>query len=80
MSEVDDAFWAQVKGDQKRMILCEPHRLDEIQAVIDELGYDHLTLCASPFCPEGKLIVLDEPAMDASWRQTIQRAGRSLYR
>jgi hypothetical protein len=80
MSDVDEQFWAQVEGDAKRTVLCEPHRVDEIQALIDERGYDHLTLRASPFCPEGKLLVIDDGAMEASWQQTVQRAGRSLYR
>jgi hypothetical protein len=80
MSAVDEAFWAQVEGDAKRTVLCEPGRFDEIQAVIDERGYDHITLRASPFCPPGRLLVIDDSAMDASWRQTVKRAGRSLYR
>ena len=80
MSSVDNAFWAQVEGDAARTILCEPHRVDEIQAAIDERGYTHLTLRASPYCPAGKLLVIDHSAMEASWRQTVQQAGRSLYR
>lgn len=80
MSDVDEQFWAQVKGDTKRTILCEPHRVDEIQALIDERGYDHLTLRASPYCPEGKLLVIDDGAIEASGRQALQRSWRSLYR
>lgn len=76
----DIAFWAQIQGDLKRTILCEPHHFDQIQAAINERGYTHLTLHASPLCPAGKLIVLDDSAMEAAWQQTVQAAGRSLYR
>jgi hypothetical protein len=80
MSDVDEAFWAQVQGDAQRIILCEPHRVDEIQAFIEERGYKHLTLRASPYCPEGKLLVIDERAIEASGRQALQRSFRDLYR
>ncbi|MER6183068.1 hypothetical protein [Streptomyces sp. NPDC001652] len=77
----DEQFWQQVKGDAKRTVLCEPHRLDDIQAAVEQRGLaDLITVRASHFCPAGKLLVLDDSAMEASWQQTIQRAGRSLYR
>ncbi|MEV7975414.1 hypothetical protein [Streptomyces sp. NPDC086519] len=78
MSNVDDAFWAQIAGDAKRTILCEPHRVDEIQAAIDEHGYDHLTLRASPYCPPGQLLVIDDAAVEASERQLIQRLRKGI--
>ncbi|MFM9616837.1 hypothetical protein ACKI14_02605 [Streptomyces turgidiscabies] len=78
MSGTDEAFWKQAEGDAKRTVLCEPHRLDEIQTLIDERGYDHITVRASPFCPEGKLLVIDEAAMEASQRQLFQRAGKGI--
>ncbi|WP_435279154.1 hypothetical protein [Streptomyces sp. 1222.5] len=75
----DIRFWDQIQGDAKRTILCEPHRVDEVRDAVDERGYSEiLTVRASPACPEGKLLVLDDSAMEASWRQTIQRAARSL--
>jgi hypothetical protein len=76
----DEAFWRQVEGDAKRTILCEPHRLGEFLAIVEERGCDHITVLASAFCPAGQVIVIDDSAMEASWRQTIQRAARSLYR
>ena len=75
-----EAFWKQIEGDAKRTVLCEPHRLDEIQALINERGYTHLTLRASAFCPEGKLLVIDECAIEAGGRAALQRSMRSLYR
>jgi len=77
----DLAFWGQIRGDAKRTVLCEPERLNEIQAAAEQCGYsDRVTVRASPLCPAGKLLVLDDSAMEASWQQTIQRAARSLYR
>lgn len=83
MSAYDDLvsnirFWDQIQGDAKRTILCEPHRVDEIQAVIDERGYDHLTLRASPHCPEGKLLIIDDTAIEASDRQLMQRLRKGI--
>ncbi|MFI6854499.1 hypothetical protein [Streptomyces sp. NPDC050416] len=79
MSNADEAFWAQIEGDANRTVLCEPGRFDEIQAVIDERGYDHITLRASPCCPPGQLLIIDDGAVEAGFRQAVQRAGRSLY-
>lgn len=77
----DERFWEQIRGDAKRTVLCEPERLNEIQAAVEQRGYsDLVTVRASPLCPAGKLLVLDDSAMEASWQQTVQRAARSLYR
>lgn len=76
-----ERFWQQIEGDAKRTILCEPHRLDAIQAAVKQRGLaDLITVRASPYCPAGQLLVLDDSAMEATWQQTIQRAARSLYR
>ena len=80
-SQDDEAFWAQVQGDAKRTVLCEPYRADEVRAAVEARGYgDVLTVLASPYCPEGKLLVIDEGAMEASGRQALQRVWRALYR
>jgi hypothetical protein len=77
----DERFWAQIRGDAKRTVLCEPHRVAELRAAAEQRGYsDLITIRASPLCPEGKLLVLDDSAMEATWQQAIQRAARSLYR
>lgn len=77
----DEQFWEQIKGDAKRTILCEPHRTEELQAAVEQRGWsDIVTVRPSPYCPAGKLLVLDDSAMEASWQQTVQRAARSLYR
>jgi hypothetical protein len=79
-AEADEAFWRQVEGDAKRTVLCEPHRFDEFLAIVEARGYDNITLRPSPFCPPGRLLVIDDGAIEAGFRQAVQSAGRSLYR
>jgi hypothetical protein len=77
--EEEIRFWAQIQGDAQRTVICEPHRADEIRAAVAERGYDtFITVRASLACPEGKLIVIDEAAMEASQRQLFQRAGKDI--
>lgn len=80
MSADDEKFWAQIQGDAKRTVLCEPHRLHEILAIVETRGYDHITVLASQHCPAGQLLVIDEGAIEASGRAALQRSMRSLYR
>lgn len=72
-------FHMQVAADARRTLICESDRLATVQAAVDQLNAgDIFTVKASPVCPPGKLMVLDEQALEASWRQTIQRAGHDL--
>jgi hypothetical protein len=72
-------FWEQIQGDAKRTVICEPHRVDEIRAAVDERGCGGtVTVRASTACPEGQLVVIDEAAMEAADRQMVQRAGRDI--
>lgn len=73
-AEDDERFWAQIRGDAKRTVLCEQHRLDEIQAVVEERGLgDILTVRGSAFCSEGTLLIIDEGGIEALCRQIVQR-------
>ncbi|WP_369043452.1 hypothetical protein [Streptomyces sp. Midd1] len=73
MSAVDDAFWAQIEGDAKRTVFCEPHLVSEVLAAVEQRGYGKLiTVRAHQYCPEGKLLIIDEAAMEASHRQMVQ--------
>lgn len=63
-----------VRQESKRTILCEPHREHQVRAAIDQAGVaDVITVRASEVCPEGKLIVIDESAIEAGCREAAQR-------
>ncbi|MFB8182608.1 hypothetical protein ACFC8N_42795 [Streptomyces sp. NPDC055966] len=83
MSAYDDLvndirFWDQIQGDAKRTVICEPHRAAEVRALIDQRGYDHVTVLASLACPEGQFLVIDEQALEAANRQMMQQATRDF--
>lgn len=47
----------------------------------EERGFGSIiTVRASPYCPVGQLLVIDESAIEASNRQSLQRIARSMYR
>lgn len=72
-------FLLQVHADSQRTLICQPNRAPAVQAAVDQLGAtDAFTVKASQVCPPGKILVLDEQALEASWRQTIQRAGHGI--
>lgn len=74
-------FLMQTTADAHRTLMCEPDRADAVRAAVDQLGAGHLfTVKASPCCPEGKVVVIDEQALEASWRQTLQRIGHDGIR
>jgi hypothetical protein len=63
-----------IREESKRTILCEPHREHQIRAAVDQAGAaDILTVRASAACREGKLIVIDENALDAGLQEAAQR-------
>lgn len=61
------------REESKRAVLCEPHREHQVRAAVDQAGAaDILTVRPSPACPEGKLLVIDEGALDAQLREWQQ--------
>jgi hypothetical protein len=72
------AFFAQILGDSRRTFFCEPHRVEELRAVIEQAGLAGLiTVIGSPFCPEGAVLVVDSAAIEASNRETQQHGLRN---
>jgi hypothetical protein len=72
-------FLMQAHADSQRTLMCTPDQAPAVQAAVDQLGVGGtFTVKASPVCPPGKILVLDEQALEASWRQTIQRAGHRI--
>ena len=77
----DIRFYSQVIGDSKRTILCQPSLVDAVREAVEAHDAGGIyTVRASPACPDGKLLVLDEQAMEASFQQAVQRSVRGLYR
>lgn len=77
----DIRFYALAAAESKRTIICEPHMVDAIQAAIDGRDAGHLyTVRSSTACPEGKLIILDEQAMEAGLQQAAQQGPRRPHR
>ena len=68
------AFWAQVAGDARRTVFCTPEDAPRVQRAVDKADVRHMiTVHASPACPPGHILVVDEPALEAAQHQAIQR-------
>lgn len=77
----DIRFYEQIVGDAKRTIICPPSMLDAIRGVIEAHGVGNVyTVLASPVCPDGKLLLLDEQAMEAAFQQAAQQGLRGMFR
>lgn len=69
----DLAFLDVVREESKRTIHCEPHRVDQIRAAIDQLGAaDTFTVVANPACPAGQFLVFDDNAIAAAHEEFLQ--------
>ncbi|MFD9249528.1 hypothetical protein [Streptomyces bottropensis] len=74
-------FRLQIAADARRTLICEPDQVDAVQAAVDQLDAGGtFTVKASPYCPAGQIVVIDEQALEASWRQTVQRVARQGIR
>jgi len=77
--EEELALIVQEHGDAQRTLICEPERADALRAAIAQLERSYLyKVCASAACPEGKILVIDEQALQASMNQTFQRAAKNI--
>lgn len=74
MSMLDEVrFWAQVTGDAKRTVVCSPDMESRVKGWVDARGVGAvLTVKASPVCPDGRVLVIDEQAVAAAWREELQ--------
>jgi len=74
-------FLLQTHVDAQRTLICEPDRVHAVRAAVDQLGAAAIfTVKDSPVCPPGEILVLDEQAFEASWRQTVQRMAHEGIR
>lgn len=80
MDALDDIrLLMQEAEDAHRTLVCQPDREHAVRAAVDQLGATGIfTVKASSVCPPGKILVLDEQAIEASWRQTVQRASHGI--
>lgn len=77
--EEELALIAQEQGDAKRTLICKPERTDEVRTAVARMGRSHLyAVRASVACPHGKILVLDEQALQASMNQTFQRTAKNM--
>ncbi|MEV6854737.1 hypothetical protein AB0M89_13120 [Streptomyces microflavus] len=75
--EEEARFFVQIVGDAQRTVLCEPHRVAEIREAVERLDMAGiLTVKTSQVCPEGKLLVIDVQALEASARQAASKPIR----
>lgn len=62
-----------VREESKRTLHCEPHRVDQVRAAVDQSGAaDVITVRGNPACPEGKILIFDEGAMAAAHEEFLQ--------
>lgn len=73
MDMLDDIrFWAQVMTDSERTVVCPPEYESRLKSMIEARGLSGLLkVLARPECPDDKLIVIDEHAIDASTAQQL---------
>jgi hypothetical protein len=70
-------FYEQILGDAKRTIYCQPSVTAAVRDAVEAHSAGHLfTVRSTPVCPEGKLILVDEQALEASFNATVQRGMR----
>lgn len=70
-------FWAQVIGDAHRTVLCSPENESRVKGWIDarDMG-GMLTVEVSRYMPDDVIYLMDEQAIEALCRESIQRLTR----
>jgi hypothetical protein len=72
-------FLMQTHADAQRTLICEPDRVHAVRAAVDQAGAASIfTVKGSRVCPPGRMVVLDEQALEAAWRQTVQSFARGI--
>lgn len=75
------AFLDVVREESRRAIHCEPHRVDQLRAAVDQLGAaDLITVHANPACPSGKMLIFDEGAMTAEREEFLQGLTKAPWK
>jgi hypothetical protein len=67
-------FWMQTFEDSRRTLLCPPDLESRVKGYVDAHGLGGVVqVKASPIIPDGQVMIVDENALEAEWRQTLQR-------
>lgn len=70
----DIRFYEQVLLDARRTIFCPPDLAAAVQAVVEQYDAANLfTVRASTACPEHRLLLIDEQALEADFRASLLR-------
>lgn len=70
-------FWSQVIGDAERTVICHSELESRCKGYVAARGLEGLiTVLANRFCPENRIFVIDGNALEASFRQAMQRPIR----
>jgi hypothetical protein len=66
-------FAVQVLGDAKRTVICPPGIEAELRQAVEAAGAVGWTVRGDSWVPEGTAYVIDEQAIEAETRETLQR-------
>ena len=67
-------FWAQVMGDAKRTVICNPEYESRVKGWIEARGMGGLiTVQATPVCPIDRTYIVDEQAIQAAFDEVVSR-------
>lgn len=74
-------FWAQVIGDAKRIVICNPDLESRVKGWVDARGMSGLiTVQATPICPIDRCYIVDEQAIQAAFDEVISRPIKINWR
>jgi hypothetical protein len=66
--------WVQLFEDSRRLVLCPPEWESRVKGLVDAHGMGGVfTVRASRVIPADQIVIVDENALEAQWRETLQR-------
>ncbi|GAB3166936.1 hypothetical protein GCM10027059_26670 [Myceligenerans halotolerans] len=77
MSMLDDVrFWAQVYEDSRRTLIVPPDLESRAVETVKARGLEGIvTVRVSRWLPAGMVFLIDEQAIEADWRHTMQQCS-----
>ncbi|MFE0039458.1 hypothetical protein [Streptomyces sp. NPDC059015] len=70
-------FYSQILQDAERTIYCPPDQAAAVSSAIEGEGLGHVyTVTGSCAVPDGRIILVDEQALEAATRQAAQKPIR----